>query len=395
MGDILNPNPRQSGSGRFRTDLLKFAVDPAVGDVPLLTSAGWVGTPIAGIGAYDFVLRSRADLLAVPGLGAGPLYTLPSGAYMLKAGFALVAGEGLVVPAAANVQFDGQLGAQLVGTPGANPLVDVAAGGFLQSRNLSLETNSNGSQAIRCAGNVDLSNCSLDAATTGGVALEVTGGDVSDQGSRLLGGTGAAISQTGGITRLVQTIAQAGGSGLSLSGAVGLLSTCMGCTFIGGTTAPAVDHQASAGQLELDGSWLFVDQAGSHGLNIAGALSCLVRGGRIESTAGAPGSGVRVNGAITEGLEVNGTRLLNFANGVLWVAGAVNRAALIGLDGAANVVVGVDWAAADIPTNGLLELGCQFNTATPFANHTAADARVNRKACTAAGALVAETAIVP
>lgn len=395
MANTLNPTPRQSPSGRFRDDVLVFSVDPSVGDVPLLTSAGWVGTPIAGIGAYDFVLRSRADLLAVPSIGAGPLYSLPNGSYALKAGFSLNAGESLQVPNGGNVLFDGMgLGQSLSAAPGAGPLLNVLSGGSLQSRNLHLENTSVGGIALQAAGNLDLVGASLEAQAATGAGLVVTGGDVSDRGSRILADANA-IRQTGGTLRLVQTVAQGGGACFSMQGGTAMAATAVGATFISaGSANAAVAHTAAAGELELDACLGLCDTDAANVVTIAGALSCLIRGGRLQSSAGTPGNGVQVAGDITGGLEVNGTRFLALAVAVARSAGTQNRVALIGLDGGADVVLGVDWAAASIPTNGLIELGCQFNVAAPFANHTAADARVNRKACTGAGALLAETAIV-
>jgi hypothetical protein len=75
-------------------------------------------------------------------------------------------------------------------------------------------------------------------------------------------------------------------------------------------------------------------------------------------------------------------------------AGTLDRCVIDTCQGS-QVDVGVDWDAARVPTNGLIETALAFNTATPFANHVETDALVNRKACLGSAGLLAETPIVP
>ena len=80
---------------------------------------------------------------------------------------------------------------------------------------------------------------------------------------------------------------------------------------------------------------------------------------------------------------------------IVRTGGTQNRVSIVACSSAANVAVGVDWAAANIPTNGLLITGCQFNTGTPFQNFNETDSRVNRKCNSFAATLSSETPIVP
>lgn len=366
MAATLNPFQRQSASGRF--------VSPS---------------------PFDFVLLSRATLLAIPGIGAGPVYTLPSGSYALTQSFELNEDERLLVATGSNVLIEGfGTGKVLSGDPGTEPLLDVQADALVQLTNVALEAQAAGARALRTAGEVTTWGSVLTCDTLGGLALEVTAGRYEDVGSSMRGGTLQGIRVSGGAVNLVQTRSESGlSNALQLTGATALSVVATACELTGGANSATVSHGATAGRLELNGCELLATADGQSLLSLIGALSAQVQGGNFASSAASPGSGIRIAGALAS-LQAAGTHFSGLANAVLWVSGLVNRATLVALDGDSTVPVGVDWAAANIPTNGLLELGCQFDTATPYANHTAADARVNRKGGSQQGALSTETAIV-
>ena len=77
---------------------------------------------------------------------------------------------------------------------------------------------------------------------------------------------------------------------------------------------------------------------------------------------------------------------------IQYAAGTVGFAAVVGCT--ALGVAGIDWAAASIPTRGLVVVGCNLNCTNPFVDFDEADAGVNVKACTGSAGLLSETAIV-
>lgn len=225
-------------------------ISPALGGSLLLQPRS---TFLAGFeGAFDFVLKSRADLLAVPGVGAGPNFTLPSGSYAVKVGFALNATERMTVGNGVQVLLMGMGGTKVIsGTPGSDPLLTVAAGGSALLYSLNLTSSSNASRAIECAGSVEASKCRFVCATTGGVGLRMTDAAATfrDWGSRFEGGTGLGIDHLAGLLELCGSECVSGlDNAIEWSGA--LVATCvsMGCLFQanGGVAAGANLANANA-----------------------------------------------------------------------------------------------------------------------------------------------------
>lgn len=205
------------------------------------------------VGAFDFVLSSRDDLLAVPGVGAGPVFTLPSGSYAIKVGFALDPGESMQVGNAVEVLMMGMGGTKIItGTPGAGPLLDVAAGGSALLYSMNLTNGSNGGLACENAGTIYSMACVFTCSTTGGIGGRNNGGGVwRDSGSSWQGGTGFGFSHAGGFVECTMGTMTSGLShGLDVSGEFSE-GNFQGCRFV-----------CTGGVQE--------------GLNVAGA-SCIVR----------------------------------------------------------------------------------------------------------------------
>jgi hypothetical protein len=123
-----------------------------------------------------------------------------------------------------------------------------------------------------------------------------------------------------------------------------------------------------------------------------------------------------LNGSGTEELQVNGgiwananegarflgdwdralfahVRINTLNRGIYWNGGSQRVVQVIGCSIAATA--GIEWAAANIPTDGLLVLGTAFNCLNNYVAHTPASARANYKSNSQGGGLLTETAIVP
>jgi hypothetical protein len=171
---------------------------------------------------FDFILSTRADLIAVPGVGAGPVFTLPSGSYAIKAAFALDPGESMQVGNGVDVLMMGLGGTKVItGTPGAGPLLDVAAGGSALLYSMNLTNGSNGGVACENSGTIGSMLCRFTCSTTGGVGGRNNGGGVwQDSASQWLGGTGVGFDQAGGFFECSQGLMQSGlDAGLDVGGA--------------------------------------------------------------------------------------------------------------------------------------------------------------------------------
>lgn len=109
--------------------------------------------------------------------------------------------------------------------------------------------------------------------------------------------------------------------------------------------------------------------------------------------------GATVNGLLIDAdvplvhlIGVGSDPALALAHFVHYIAGTVAAGLVTACYSAATN--GITWAAANIPTRGLLVVGNDFSGATPFNGFVAADARVNCKANIGAAGLLTETAIV-
>jgi hypothetical protein len=378
--------------------------------------AGSVGTPHS----FDFILTSRAELAAVVA-PVGGVFTLPNGSYAIRTGFALNAGERLEVPIGGNVLIMCMGPSKaIVGAPTTAPLLTVLANASALLIGLNLVVTGDGNAGLETQGNTTMVGGNVQVSGNGTEALHVIAGtlkasnvrfaagansNVADQsageaiftGCTFENGQSFAYDQTGGTLRATQCIFSGGASGYRMTGAGEQDGYLTSCDISAGGTSPGVTHSGTNGDLFMTDCLVVPTGNGAPCVSIGPASSLNIRGGELRSAAGTPGDGVSVNGNIAGGLQVIGVTGDSLDDFVAWSSGTVNRAMVANCDTASTVSTGVDWAAANIPTNGLIEWGNQFNTTSgnAYQNHTAATARVNRKGNTHNAGLSQETAIVP
>ena len=291
--------------------------------------------------AWDFILTSRADLLAVPGVGAGPVFQLPSGSYAIKVGFALNANERLNVANGVSVLMASMGPTKVLsGDPGANPLLNVEAGGVANLFTLNLTSTANGSQAVACAGTVESWACNLRADTTGGQGVLLTAGEWRDTGSTFRGGTSNAINQQGGRLALTDSILSTGlGDGLNVNGAVacqfnlkGVTATstsgngveCANANAVGKLTDCDLTSSASAGLVQSAG------QLRAEGCNVVGATNGVTHSGgnaRYSACDITPGTGACLDASGASAYTVRLTDCNLFAtasDAVIWNAASAD-----------------------------------------------------------------------
>lgn len=179
---------------------------------------------------------------------------------------------------------------------------------------------------------------------------------------RFLTGSSTNLIAVNGVAFL-ETMALSNDAPLLLSG-VGALCTCLACDIY--AVSACVLSTIDFGYLQVIGGFWQRFAGTPAGLYIAGDLDH-----------------VQISGVIGRGLT----------NFILHDSGAVQQCTVRGcVDDATN---GINWAAANIPSEGLLVVGNEFSGATPFNGFVVGDARVNCKANLGSGGLLSETAIVP
>lgn len=407
--------------GDFTSDPLEVRPvvrNPAGGTIGTITLAA-LATALGLVTAFDFVLTSRADLVAVVAPVAD-VFNLPSGSYAIKTGFALNPDERMVVQTGANVLIMGMgAGKVISGTPNNAVLFTVEANANCELICFNLAVSGDTNQGIESTGNTRMLMGSIVASGNSTEALSVVGGNFTAIGTNFSAGANSNVGQnsagqvrltdcrftngqlgswvqTGGQFWANQCLFSGGTTAYTMSGATEMDGYLSDCDITCGVSSPVI-HTGTNGDLFLNDCRIIAIANAAACVAVGPCSSLNLKGGECASTAGTPGDGVSIAGNITGGLQVIGVAADNLDDFVQWTAGTVNRAMVANCDGSNTVTTGIDWPAANIPTNGLLELGNQFNVASgsAYQNHTAATARVNRKCSSHSGGLSTETAIVP
>lgn len=333
------------------------------GDGDVLTwrvaTQDWGGEPLAAsFTAFDFVLESRAELLAVPGVGAGPVFTLPSGSYAIKSGFALNAGESLAGSGVGTqVLLMGMgLGKVLAGNSAA-PLLDVAPGETFTLIALSL-TQSGAGLCVNCAGSVDSRACRYFAGVA--AALAVTGVSARWRGSQDTYQQPVAIAQDGGDSKFVACTIP---GGIALSGVATQTARLTDCVL---TTAGlgTVSMNAALGELSLSGcdisetgATAIIHQAGrlrAANCSISADTTTILQSGGVGSYVNCRVDANGVGVQLTAGtLRVNVSEVLA-ADQPLLQSGGLARINTSGLTSGADACVTI--SAGDLMvSDGLLQ----------------------------------------
>lgn len=362
----------------------------------------------AGVTEFDFLISTRADLVAAVGAPVGGEFLLVDGSYFFKEEVDLDDGERVAADGVdVFIMGGGREGVLDRGWNG-NFASSEAAFVVRNGANVTLYNLRIGAVQIARHGilvedtsDIEFFDCDIPTSTGGSQpALEMTGTGTLRATRTFFGGALAAVEITGAV-RVNMTdcecVAGLGGDGLNVTlGAVDADMHFRGCRF-GGSAPGGQAVQLDAAQLDV----FFIDcefdgPQPAQPVCVIDALSSIqVVGGFMFNSSGTPGDGWSIDGNIAGGAQFLGQQAEELDDFIIRTAGTQNRVVVADCDTAADVATGVDWATASIPTNGLLEHGNQFNTLTPFQNHASTDARVNRKCNSLQGGLSTETAIVP
>ena len=388
------------------------------GQVPVWNGSEWLpqAQSSGGQELYDYVLTSRADLVAVVA-PVGDVFELPSGSYAVTESFALDADESLNVANGESVFMTCFGSAVLSGDPtnGAAVLVNVEAGARLELVSANLTCGGTTNECIESAGDLRISGGIIRGGSNSTEALSLTGGECIACGVEFRAGASSSVFlMGGGIARFIGCLFEGGqafaclmsagelhmascqlvggtSAALQLDSVNTMRAVLQDCYLTSGTTNAVVVTDGAAAYLEMVNCNVAADAANAHCVRPAAARSVSIIGGVLQSLNVTPGDGVQVAGAMVD-LSLIGVRGENIDDLVQRVAGTVLNCNVIGCY---TNSAGINWAAANIPSNGLVIVGCNFGAANPFTGFTASDARVNIKACTRNNGLLSETAIVP
>lgn len=356
-------------------------------------SGPFFGLGAGGESAFDYILKSRADLVAVVAPVADE-FLIPSGSYAVKVGFALNPGEVIVVQNTREVLIFGMGKSKTLQGNDANSIIRVEAGGTADLFDLDVLNNFNGNApALRVAGTVRASHCcftgNLAAATARGIQAD-TGADCSLSNSITQGG-GYGIEVTSGAVLRAVNSKMLGNAlqGLDIDSGVAYCSNC----YIFSTSDDAACLQGAPSELYASNCEFVVPLAtGVLPLRIDSGKVLRVRNCRFRGAGAAVNNGIEFVGNFGTA-SIDG-HFENCQDCVAHSAGTVEQVSISG--SADNTCTnGIDWASASIPTNGLVVSGFIFDGTTLSVGHTTASARVNYKANLRAGALATETGIVP
>lgn len=174
--------------------------------------------PPAGEQAFDYILSSLADLIAVTGPPVADVYTLPSGSYAIKAGFSLANdAESLFIPITSSVLWV-TMGPGKTVTAGSGLVV----AGLLTAYGMRLQSVGAPSALVTAGAGKAVLNAGIITGDTGpaisagdGQTIEATDCDIKNTGNSptVATQTGSKVTVIGGsVTN------QAGGSAASFGG---------------------------------------------------------------------------------------------------------------------------------------------------------------------------------
>lgn len=352
-----------------------------IGDVLIWDGTGWV-PGAGGQTAWDHIVEELADL---PAPVAGVI-TLTDGSWAFK-GSVDVGPNVVRVPSGTTVLLKGMGGFGEKVLSGDDTRVLLLEGSaYIET----LDIDAPAGAAVELTTNASLTtrSCHFTGDSQG---VTMSAGLWRDTLSRITGGAEAMVF-TGGALNLSQTRFLAGTeAALAASGPDVTEVFMQGCT-LNASSVNTVRWDCPSGFFHaVDTEFVCGDPTSPCFLSLV-ALGLQFAGGLFD---GAGGQGLLIDGNITRMLQLLGVQGFDLASFLEYSSGTVRQATVQGCATFSDVAVGVTWAAANIPTNGLSLVGNTFDTATPLSGFAATDARVNSKANVAAGALMAETAIVP
>jgi hypothetical protein len=357
--------------------------------------------PISGLTEFDFIIRNRADLVAVVAPVANT-FVLPNGSYFIKSSFSLNAGEGMQVPAGGVVFIQGGgAGKVITGGSAVLPLLRVLGACQLLTVQLTaavaqaivLDADGDVSTATQCVFSNPLASTAPCVQTSGTgrlaiLACRITAQDVcvrhASVGERLTIAGGSRVESVDGTA--IEITAANSWCLITDSIVRTTSATATGQAFFinaAGATVWITETEVASGSTA---NCVLVNSAKFVGLR-GGEWQCGAAGGTVCALAG----------AITQGFVADGCQVQVCTSFVTHSAGAVGYARVSGCVGQNTVTTCVNWQVANVPTRGLQEQNNSWNatTANMFLNHQQNDARVMRRSNISSAGNTSETGIVP
>jgi len=390
-------------------------IEPGADNQLLFTRSGVVdwsnlrGTDLAGL-PWNAIFTSASDLAP---FAVGSNFELPTGSYAFASTLALGT-SGLIVPAGATVLLKGFGTDKLITSAHATATLQVSGNARIET--LAVEGTNSEAIRVNTSGNIRSDRCrwvntggtriaTLNGAATwrdilgvfssssSGVRLTSSGNLLSLAGVDLtfIGVEGGIFNSSTGSTVLLDRVNILGRTPINFNDSTGIL-TLQNCSIQGTGGQPAVRLQTGTRVLIQGGT---LDASGVYPIQVQGPVTSL----NVANTRLING-GILIGGNIADALLVSGCSAGNSAGAnsfIEYSSGTVRAASVNG--NRAGTTVGITWAAANIPANGLMIVGNLFDsglgTGFAFNGFTEASARVNAKANIDTGTLMSETPIVP
>lgn len=413
VGDTMGPHDANTvvsispDSGGTNINLGDFTSDaaeirpvvrqPAGGSIETVSLAT-LGAALGSVTEYDFIITDRASLIDAVGAPVGGVFTLTDGSYAFKNALTLNAGESLEVSG----------GEVLLKCFGPTKIITCD----------ELHVSS---------GEVQLITFNLTSADVNKAAIRQTGGNITAYNPRVVGGSSSdGVQVSGGNWFSVLGNFEGGRSGFRHDGSSAASVVRMNGGTIEGTFTDACWRSLGAGndiRAYVSNLTLENDADGSNTVKCDGATSgdfyffgCSIRHSDddqslclfsdistfvvdhcdLVSTATSAGDGITVSNTIGGGGIINACTFLDLDDAIRESSlSDIERLVVSSNDFGGSMTAGIDWDASDIPQDGLLIVGNNFGPATPFVSFNENTSRVNAKANSESGGLVAETSIVP
>jgi len=384
-------------------------VGAANGDLLVWSSATneWLAsseTPYLNVTEFDYIISSRADLVAVAPPVGGDI-SLPSGSYFFKQAVLLNDGERVLVDAA-KVLMMARPAAGLVGNYADDqPWFRIENGGEVLAYDVTFyaAAASRHGVLVDASSSFTAQDCEIRSSDTGAQAAIACSGSVLLQRCVIPAGI-QPIAVSGGA-RLVMndcrvTCTVQGFPMIDVDATAETVVQLTRCVLLQTYSAQGAIVRLEAG---VDVPLWFTSNDNEYRWNVSDVRSVILAGASAGLSAifsddrfyGATGLGtiaINVAGLIGE-LRTNGCRFEGHNVAVVSDASAATHAEFNRNTVLTNT--GLIWPAADLPANGLFEFENHFGAGTPFGGHASTDSGVVRRANIQSGTLLTETALTP
>lgn len=350
---------------------------------------------------FDFIITDRASLVAVVA-PVGGVFNLPTGSYAFKQALTLNPGERLSNNGNSVLLQSMGPTKRISGDTLTAPLLTIT-GGTVQLIGLALDSNTSDQPALRQTGGVvEAWGVSLQGGATSD-GLQLQGGEWYSTDGEFVGGA-AGIRQSGASA--TQYCSIKGGRAQGDFSDACFVGEGAGNVVEAHVTLNMSNSNSASNCVLLNGAtsgdFYFSDCTAQHSANnqtlfqVTDVSTFVMKGGNLFSTAGTPGDGVQFSGTIGGGFIIDDVTFLDLDECIREASLTdVERATIANCDVGGTSGTGINWDSGDIPSHGMMILGCNFGPATPFVGFNENSARVNVKCCSDNTGLIGETSIVP